>query len=296
MWGCGHTDLYRAETYLSFMNNLQGMAKPPDLLAHRPSRTSVAPGIVETNQTMTRLGTIFETLPVTRSEVAVLYAMSHNVHERTRDSMDSYRGNRHFQSLLYLYMAGKVLHLPLMPVVEEDVLDGTLAAHHKVVVVAGTDHLDPKVIAALQTFIGHGGTVLVSSDSQVQIKRATRFDLPPDGLKLNENMEQWAQEKHWEKWSESIYSHNYFKAALRVAEALKPKLEALGVHPVFECDQPGVIAARQGLGAIEYLFAVNASPDYDTFGWYYLRTAEATIGLPADGRPVYDALRGGRAE
>jgi hypothetical protein len=32
MWGSGRGDLYRAEQYLSFMQNLHGLAKPPDLL------------------------------------------------------------------------------------------------------------------------------------------------------------------------------------------------------------------------------------------------------------------------
>jgi hypothetical protein len=295
MWGSGRGDLYRAEQYLSFMQNLHGLAKPPDLLAHRPSKTPTAGAIVDVNKTAARLGPIFDTLPVTRPEVAVLYSMSHNLHERTRDSMGSYRGNSHFQKLLYLYIASKVLHVPLDPVVEEDVLDGTLATHHRVVLLAGIDHLDPKVTAALEAFAGSGGKVLVSAESKVRIKGATAFDIPADGLRLIADMEQWAQEKHWDRWSESVYTNGYFRAALGVAEALRPKLEKLGVKPVFDCDRPGVVASRQALGDIEYLFAVNATPDQDAFGWYFLKPAAATIGIADDGRPVYDALHGGTA-
>jgi hypothetical protein len=293
MWGSSHTDLYRAEQYLSFMENLQGAAKPPDLHAHRPSRTPVAEGIVETNKVMLRLGTVFETLPVTRPETAVLYSMSHNLHERTHDSMDSYRGNRHVQHLLLLYIAGKQLHVPLFPVVEEDVLDGTLALHHKVVVLAGIDHLDPPVAAKLDAFRAGGGTVLLSDDSKVQLAGAVRFPFPPEGLHSIADMDRWAAEGEWGKWSEVVYTHRYFRAAEGVAAALRPRLEALGVRPVLDCDQSGVVASREALGDIEYLFTVNVSPDPDTFGWYFLRGTEATLRLPADGRVVYDALQGG---
>jgi hypothetical protein len=295
MWGSGHNDLYRAEQYLSFMNNLHGAAKPPDLLAHRPSKCAVAQAIVESNQAMARLGTIFESLPVSRAPLAVLYSMSHNLHEGTRDAMDSYRGNRHFQELLYLYMASKILHIPLFPVVDEDVADGSLAAHHKAVLLAGIDYLDPAVLTSLETFAAHGGSVLLSADSHVQIQGAKRYDLPAAGLQLIDSMERWAQEKQWSKWSDSVFTHAYFKAAHGVAEALKPHLAGLGVEPVFDCDQAGIVASRQSLGDVEYLFAVNASPDFDSFGWYNLRSVTATLGLAGD-RPAYDALRGGRVE
>jgi hypothetical protein len=296
MWGSGHGDLYRAEQYLSFMQNLHGLAKPPDLLAHRPSKTPVTGAVVEVNKTAARLGPIFETLPVTRPEVAVLYSMAHNLHERTRDSMDSYRGNSHFQKLLYLYIASKILHTPLDPVVEEDILDGTLARHHKVVLLAGVDHLDPKVTTALEAFAAAGGHVLVSAESKVRLQGATTFDLPADGLRLVADMEQWAQDKRWDRWSETVYSHGYYTAAQGVAEALRPQFEKLGVKPVFDCDGGGIVASRQALGDVEYLFAVNATPDRDTFGWYFLAPAVATIGVADNGRPVYDALHGGPVE
>ncbi|HJT77849.1 MAG TPA: hypothetical protein VJ739_11670, partial [Gemmataceae bacterium] len=293
LWGCGRPDLYRAEQYLSFVNNLQGAAKPPDLLAHRPSRTPTAEAIVATNKTMARFGTIFDTLPVTRPPVAVLYSMSHNLHGRTRDSTESYRGNGHFQHLLYLYIASKILHVPLFPVVEEDVLDGTLADQQKAVILAGIDYLDPKVIARLEAFRARGGTVLVSDDSRVSVPGAVPFHFPADGLKLIADMDRWAAEAKWGKWSEALYANSYFKAAEEVARELRPRLEALGVRPIFDCDQPGVVASRQAQRDVEYLFAVNASPDFDSFGWYFLRPVTASLRLPDDGRPVYDALQSG---
>jgi hypothetical protein len=292
LWGCGRSDLYRAEVYLSFMNHLNGIAKPPDLLAHRPSRTPAAQGIVESNRLMACLGPIFDTMPASRPEVAVLYSMSHNLHDQPLSRADSYRGNRHFHELLYIYLASKILHIPIFPVVEEDVRDGSLAAHHKVVLLAGIDHLDRKVIAGLRAFRARGGKVLVSADSKVRIEGTTRFDLPQEGLALIEAMDKWADEKQWGKLSEKVFTNSYFKAARKVAEALGPKLAAAGARPVCDCDRPGVVVARQGQGDIDYLFAVNASPDPDAFGWYFLKAAEAAISLP-DGRPVYDAVRGG---
>jgi hypothetical protein len=293
MWGCGRSDLFRAEQYLSFMNHLSGMAKPPDLLIHRPSKTACAQGIVESNKLMARLGTIFDNMPVARPPLAVLYSMSHNLHEQTRHRVDSYRGNRHFQDLLYLYMASKILHVPFFPVVDEDVRDGSLDRHHKAVLLAGIDYLDPRVVANLEAYVRRGGAVLVGSDCKVKIKGATPFDFPVGGIKLIADMVRWAETKKWARWNEGVFSNSYFRAAEKVAAALRPKLQALKVQPVLDCDRPGVVASRQALGDIEYLFAVNASPDYDSFGWYFLRTATATIGLPADGRPVYDAIRGG---
>ncbi len=293
VWGCGRPDLYRAEQYLSFINNLQGAAKPPDLLAHRPSRTPAAEGIAAVNKAMARFGTVFDTLPVTRPPVAVLYSMSNNLHGRTRDSTESYRGNGHFQHLLYLYIASKILHIPLFPVVEEDVLDGTLADRHKVVLLAGIDYLDPKVVAKLRTFRARGGTVLLSDDSKVAVPGAVPFHFPADGLKLIADMDRWAAGAQWGKWSGAVYANSYFKAAQGVARELRPRLEALGVRPFFDCDQPGVVASRQAQADVEYLFAVNATPDFDSFGWYFLRPVTAALRLPDDGRPVYDALLGG---
>jgi hypothetical protein len=222
--------------------------------------------------------------------------MSHNLHEAAERRVESYRGNGHFQHLLYLYLAGKMLHVPTFPVVEEDVRDGSLAAHHQVLLIAGVDYLDQPVLTALETFRSAGGAILVSDDSKVKIPGAKVFHFPNDGLRLNAAMDQWADNKQWDQWSASIYSNNYFKKAQPVAEALKPALAALGVRPIFDCDQPGVAGSRQSFGDVEYLFAVNASPDDETFGWYYLRPVTAAIGFPDDGRQLYDALQGGVAQ
>jgi hypothetical protein len=293
MWYPSRSNLFRAEQYLSFMNNVQGLAKPPDLLAHRPSKLPLAPGLVESNKTLARLGTIFENMPVARPTVAVLYSMSHNLHEQTQGRPVSYHGNTHFQKILSLYMASKVMHTPIFPAVEEDVLDGSLLGHHKIVLLAGIDYMNPKVIAGLENYIAGGGTVLLSEDSKVQIKGSTRWAMPQDFVRLVGQLEKWGAEKQGFRWTESVLTGSYFKTALPVARALRPKLESLGIRPVCDCDQPGVFVSRQGQGDIDYFFAVNASPDFDSAGWFLLRSADARIDFPTKDRPVYDAVHGG---
>jgi len=66
---------------------------------------------------------------------------------------------------------------------------------------------------------------------------------------------------------------------------------------VFECDNPGITASRHAEGDIEYLFAVNATPDENRpSAWNAFRGAQATISVPADGRPMYDAVLGRAAD
>ena len=61
----------------------------------------------------------------------------------------AYEGGWHTRAkTVSTYLAGKMIHIPFMPVIEEDILDGTLAAHHRAVILPGIDHLEPNVIAA----------------------------------------------------------------------------------------------------------------------------------------------------
>ena len=293
MWGCGHNDLWRCEQYLSFQNNLQGMAAPPDVLVHRPSKTPVAASVVESNKAMARLGTIFTAMPVTKPPVAVLFSLSHNLQAMTANPKDTYLGDGQFQKLEYVYMAAKMIHVPIFPIVEEDVLDGTLAADHRVLILAGTNYLEPAAVKALEAFITDGGAVLASADSKVQIRGAATFEMPAEFLTLFDNWQKWGGEGKWDLWNDAVVTHAAFRAARPLAAILKTKLDKLGIKPVFECEEDGIIASRQAAGDIEYIFAVNASPDFNRQAWYMLRTAETAIELASDGRPIYDAMLGG---
>jgi hypothetical protein len=82
------------------------------------------------------------------------------------------------------------------------------------------------------------------------------------------------------------------KDAQPFAKALQEKLAGLGIRPPMECDQQGVVISRQALGDVEYLFATNATPDEKPDDRLAIKPAIATLSLPNDGRPIYDAIRG----
>jgi hypothetical protein len=286
------SDRYRLEQYESFIYGLQGMAKPPDIQVHHPFSTPSTDGVVETNLLMGRLGTIFTTMPPTRPPVAVLYSMSQNLHAQALDRNDNYEGAGHVRERVYLvYLAGLRLHTPIMPIVEEDVLDGTLAAHHKAVVLAGIQSLDPKVLSALEAYAAAGGSVIVSDDCTVAIKGATKLGMEIDRSFFQAMTKAW-KENRKEDHAKLNRAGNYLKAALPVAEALRPRLEAIGVRPVYACDNPEILTTRQASGEVEYLFAVNASYDEKAGGMNSIKPAAAKIEIPGT---VYDAVHGGAA-
>ena len=117
---------------------------------------------METNKLGLRLGTIFSTMDATRGEVAVLYPLSQCLDAEIKSGMkDNYLGGGLTRGrLLSLYFAGKMIRIPLTPVVEEDVLDGSVAADYKAIVLTNVNYLDPKVVAVLEDYAAKGGLVL----------------------------------------------------------------------------------------------------------------------------------------
>src|SRR5262249_7330650 len=92
----------------------------------------------------------------------------------------------------------------------------------------------------------------------------------------------------------------YLEGALPLGKAIKAELEKKGIRPIFECDNPHIVATRQVLGDVEYFFAVNASPDAETKDpkgnpdRITPRSATARITLPNEAfSHIYDAVRGG---
>jgi hypothetical protein len=299
-YGVG-TDNWRLEQYLSFMTGLEGMAKPPDYKIQNPESTKGADGIVETNKLFARLGTIFTKMPVTRPPVAQLYSISQDLGAEVRDMQDpsaintsAYEGGHHNRAKsLQTYLAGKAIHVPLFPIVEEDVLDGTLAAHHKAVVLPGIDTLAPKVVAALEAYIAGGGVVLVSDDSKVQIKGATKLGVPVDVSQYDLVNKLWSTDQKESTRQRS--ARLFLKSAEPLAKALKEKLEAIGVTPDLDADSPQIVTSKQSAGDIDYLFAVNATGDENGSSMLDIKSARARLSLPADGRPLYDAVHGGES-
>lgn len=298
-WYGESDDQYRLEQYLSFMTNLQGMAKPPDMRVQDPAKTIDAQGIVETNKIMARLGTIFTTMRPTRPRVAVLYSLSQDLGAEVRDMQThdtphvnraAYEGGDHTRpKLLAAYLAGKMIHLPVFPIVEEDITDGTLAANHKAVILPGVNYLDPKVVTALEAYINGGGTVLLSDDSQVRIKGATRLSAEAPVKLYHQISELWAKDQNQSMKLRNV--EYWLKEVAPFAHALQEKLGAIGIKPALDADSPSIITQRQAQGDIEYLFAVNATPRPDD-AKVHIQSAQATLSMAADGRPVYDALHG----
>jgi len=281
-------DVYRLEQYMSFVTGIQGLAFPPGI----NKNSKAAPAVKETNHVAARLGTIFTTPNYTRQDVAVLYSKS-----------DSYfhMEVRQPAYLTLVYMATKLLQQPINVVVEEDILDGTVAESHKVIIVAGVEYLAPAVVDALADFAKNGGKVIVGDESKVNIPGATKlgmaipnysaeswtkFQAATKDLPAGEEGAKIRNEKH----AELLGFMAWVNQAKPVAEALKKQLAAAKVAPAFVSDSPFIAPGRQVRGEIEYIFAVNFTMANEKVSVGNPAKATATITLADDGRATYDAM------
>jgi hypothetical protein len=292
-YGNTTSDEFRLEQYLSFQTGIQGMMSPPDLEPGDPSKSKAAAGIVQSNKLMGRLGTIFTTMPPTRPPVAMLYSLSQEIHDQTLDREVSYaHSTPHGKNLPFTYLAGRLIQQPFMPVLDEDVLDGTLAAHHKAVILTTIDYLDPDVIDGLEDFARRGGLVLMTGDSKVHVKGAVNLGVTPQ-LPDAPKVEALIKAKNYQEAGKLTTLRHHLAGCRKLAEALRQRLEKAGIRPVLVTDMTGITATRQAAGDVEYLFAVNASHDQAGNPQLGLKAVEATIGFEDDARPIYDAVHGG---
>lgn len=291
---------YRMETWLCFMRNMQGIAKPPDAQVHKPeSMGEAAEGIVEVNRIAERLGTIFTTMPVDKGDIAMLYSLSTILNGQVHDMQDAkdlnksaYEGGGHSRDkILLAYEAGKHIHQNLFPIVEEDILDGT-ASSFKAIFLPGVNALEPKVIAALEAYIAGGGLVIVSDDSQVKIKGATKLGYAMTSESMDKARQLYKEKKEKEFFALETTNY-YWKAAEPTAKALEARLAEKNIRAPFEASSGEVVTSRQAYGDVEYLFAVNTTFDEKEGKRNSIKGAKATLTLAADGRPVYDAIHGG---
>ncbi|MBI4023554.1 MAG: hypothetical protein HY360_01145 [Verrucomicrobia bacterium] len=296
-YGNTTSDEFRLEQYLAFITNIQGLMSPPDL--EPATNGSARQGIVESNHLAGRIGTIFDAMPVTRPPVAMLYSMSQLLDAQAKDRKVMYAHDQaHGRSLMFAYLAGKLLQQQFLAVTDEDVVDGTLAAHHKVVILPAIDYLDPAVVKALEDFIMAGGLALKTADSKINIKGAIDLGVTP-ALPDAQTIEKLTAEikkdgkNEWGRLEPYQTVAKYFQASEPLAKAIKAQLDKAGVKPIFACDASGIVAAKQGEGDLEYLFAVNATPDAAAGKRNAMKAVDATLTLEADGRPVYDAIHGG---
>ena len=217
---------------IPFQTNIQGMMSPPDL-EPGGGKSSAMQGIVESNKRMARLGTIFTTMSVTRPPVAVLYSLSNSLHLQTQDRNRNYaHDSPQGRGLTFTYLAGKRIQQPLMAVVGEDLLDGTLAAEHKEVILTSLDHLDAHVIAALERFAKGGGLVLMTADCKVKIAGAIDLGIAPrfaDQPKIDELV----AAKKYEDAGKLPTLRHALAGAQPLADALRRELGKAGIQPVF---------------------------------------------------------------
>lgn len=294
-YGNTTSDQFRLEQYLSFQTNLQGLMSPPDL---EPAINATGrQGIVETNQLFQRLGPIFTTLPVRKNRIAVLFSLSQCLHAQTKNRDDNYaHALPHGANLPLTYVALKLIQQPFTAVVDEDILDGTLANEHRVLVLTSLDYLDPKVVKALEDFIQGGGVVLLTGDSAVAIKGAVKLDVKP-AMPDQAVIDRIMKEKKYGELGPYTTTGKHIDGATPLAKALKAELGRANIAPVFQCDAPGISASVQGNGDIEYLFAVNAATDETKpKERLAMKAVEATISAAAPAHGLYDAVTGGKVE
>jgi hypothetical protein len=293
-YGNTTSDEFRLEQYLSFQTNLQGMISPPDLEPGEPEKCKAAAGIVESNKLMGRLGPIFTTMSVSKPPVAMLYSLSQMIHAQTQnpEKVSYAHDTSHGRNLTFAYLAGKLLQQPFLTVLDEDILDGTLAADHKAIVITSLDYLDPQVIAGLEAFARRGGLVMMTGDCAVKIQGAINLGVRP-GFPDAERIAALEKAGNSKEAAALTRTRQALHGAAKLAEAIKPHLIKAGINPVFASSEAGITATRQAAGDIEYLFAVNATHDPQGDAMLGIKTTTATLGLEADGRPVYDAVRGG---
>ncbi|MCL2701487.1 MAG: hypothetical protein FWE88_07320, partial [Phycisphaerae bacterium] len=287
-WGNYTSEQYLLEHYMSFITGIQGLEVPPQM----NPKARGAEGVTQANRTVLRLGTIFAKPAFTRQDVAILYSKS-----------DTYFRKSAVQQghLSMVYLACKIIQQPTTVVLEEDVLDGTLAAAHKAVIVCGVEYLDPGVVDALADFARNGGLVLVTDEVKVNIPGAIALDASTRSLNaevwkayvdvmntLPDNAARLARRIELAGWAV------WLKAVDPLAKSLKEKLAAAKIAPAFLSDNPLIAPGRQVRGEIEYIFAVNfvmAGHLPDSFADQPGPTS-ATITLPDTGRPIYEAMAG----
>jgi hypothetical protein len=178
-----------------------------------------------------------------------------------------------------------------MPVLDEEVLDGTLAAHHKAIVLTSLDYLDPGVIEALESFVKHDGLVLLTADCTVNVTGAVKLDVAP-GWPEAARIAELSKAGKTKEAGELTRLRQAIVGARTLADALRPHLEHAGIKPPLSSSEPGIVVTRQAAGDIEYLFAVNATHDPMGDPMVGVKAVTATLGLPDDGRAVYDAVHG----
>lgn len=289
-YGNTTADEFRLEQYLSFQCNLQGLMSPPDLEPAQPSKSKAAQGIVESNHLLARIGTIFNTMPVTRPPVALLFSISQMIHAQTLDRKIAYSHEiPHGRNLVFAWLAGKLLQHQFMPLLDEEVTDGTLAARHKVIILTSLDYLAPEVVDGLEHFAKAGGLVLLTGDCDLEVKGGVRLEAQPGFPEATQIAELLAAGRSAAAGA-LMKTRQYLEGASTLANAIRPHLENAGLRPPLASSRPGIIVTRQAAGDIEYLLAVNATHDPSGHPLLGLKAVSTTLALPEQDGFLYDVI------
>jgi len=296
-WDNIPSERFRLEQYTCFMLGLQGLAKPPSIAIQNPTGSITADGVVESNKTALRLGTIFNTMPAPRPVVAELYSISHLLDAQTK-KMSVYYSHQdpHGLALNNVLYAGILDQQRIITITDEDIIDGTAARYHKVIILPAINYLDPKVIAGLQDFMAGGGKVYLTGECQIQLPGAINLGLPSAISDAEVIKQLTALKRTKEADPKNFTTGKAFLSVTPFAKALKTQLLKDGIAPVIESSNPEIAAARAACGDIEYIFAVNVKYNEAEGEMNSIKPTTATISLPDDGRPLYDAMIGGPAQ
>lgn len=152
MWFGGHSaESYKAEQNLCFAAGILGSITSPNTPVQDPTLPKdVHDTVLAGNHTYARLSAIFTTMPKTRQPVGLFYSLTSEIQRQVEHNLN------------YGYPHSE----------EEDVLDGTLARTCKVLVLTRIFALQHGVVPVLESFIAHGGVVLMTPDCTVSIKGA----------------------------------------------------------------------------------------------------------------------------
>lgn len=303
-YGSTPSDSLRYQQYHSFMQGIQGLITPPDL--DPVNNAGGRDGMIESNKLMGRLGTVLTTGRLNRTPVAILYSLSDLINwqsQKPANRFNAYEAPQG-QSLGYVYLACQTLQQPLQTVVDEDVLDGN-ASRYKALIVSSVNFLDPQVLKSLEEYIADGGTV-IAVNCGIEIKGAKKVDFAyanPNQKAIDElKAQQEAAKGDAPKANElgqklrNLLSVGFVMQGCQpLADSFKAKFSEAGIAPALTSDAMGIAASNYQAGDIEYIFATNGSFDFETPVWNATAPATANIGLPVNGRVVYDAVNGGVA-
>jgi hypothetical protein len=126
----------------------------------------------------------------------------------------------------------------------------------------------------------------------VKVKGAVKLAVTP-AMPDQAIIDDLVKDKKWKELAPYTTTAKHITGAAALAKALKVELAKAKIAPVFECNVPTIVATGQAAGDVEYLFAVNATSDPATKDRLAMQPTTATITFAADGRPIYDAVRGG---